>query len=325
MDATAQDHLRQLADSYGVEPGYHDDLRRWHDAEPDALMAVLRILGASLHGLRFVDSRTDPRVQVADFLAGTARRIASDDLAGRGDPELTALVRLHAGTEVRLLPPRLRHQGEPRPTVESDRPERDKLRGIASARRVHRLPLRRFYEELVRRIKEAGINASFQNSSIRMADAARPPVPGVEKEEEQAKLVNYSSQAVASKDVVIRELKSTRSSLLRDIAATQRKLGKYEDAVRSIEATAPTLDDPRLLDLSIKLFDNDAGRYAWINSRATTLLGAISLAAAIRWFGFVLSTAHGDRNVAPVSPGVTLIVCLKSSRVARIVCPSIPQ
>jgi polysaccharide biosynthesis transport protein len=30
------------------------------------------------------------------------------------------------------------------------------------------------YGELVRRIKEAGINASFQNSSIRLADAARP-------------------------------------------------------------------------------------------------------------------------------------------------------
>ena len=30
------------------------------------------------------------------------------------------------------------------------------------------------YEELVRKIKEAGINASFQNSSIRVADAARP-------------------------------------------------------------------------------------------------------------------------------------------------------
>src|SRR5579863_7285932 len=30
------------------------------------------------------------------------------------------------------------------------------------------------YEELVRKIKEAGINASFQNSSIRVADTARP-------------------------------------------------------------------------------------------------------------------------------------------------------
>jgi capsular exopolysaccharide synthesis family protein len=32
------------------------------------------------------------------------------------------------------------------------------------------------YEELVRKIKEAGINSSFQNSSIRMADDARPPL-----------------------------------------------------------------------------------------------------------------------------------------------------
>ena len=32
------------------------------------------------------------------------------------------------------------------------------------------------YEELMRKVKEAGINASFQNSSIRMADPARPPL-----------------------------------------------------------------------------------------------------------------------------------------------------
>ena len=34
---------------------------------------------------------------------------------------------------------------------------------------------KKLYEELVRKIKEAGINASFQNSSIRIADLARPP------------------------------------------------------------------------------------------------------------------------------------------------------
>ena len=33
---------------------------------------------------------------------------------------------------------------------------------------------KKLYEELVRKIKEAGINASFQNSSIRVADPARP-------------------------------------------------------------------------------------------------------------------------------------------------------
>lgn len=43
--------------------------------------------------LRVVSSRSDPRVQVADFLAGVARRLASDELAGAGDPELTGLLR----------------------------------------------------------------------------------------------------------------------------------------------------------------------------------------------------------------------------------------
>ncbi|MFN7925814.1 MAG: polysaccharide biosynthesis tyrosine autokinase [Bryobacteraceae bacterium] len=35
---------------------------------------------------------------------------------------------------------------------------------------------KKLYEELVRKIKEAGINAGFQNSGIRLADAARPGV-----------------------------------------------------------------------------------------------------------------------------------------------------
>jgi hypothetical protein len=43
--------------------------------------------------VRLVDSRADHRVQVADFLAGAARRIAADELRGRGDTELTALLR----------------------------------------------------------------------------------------------------------------------------------------------------------------------------------------------------------------------------------------
>jgi capsular exopolysaccharide synthesis family protein len=38
---------------------------------------------------------------------------------------------------------------------------------------------KKLYEELVRKIKEAGINASFQNSSIRIADLARSPLKPV--------------------------------------------------------------------------------------------------------------------------------------------------
>jgi hypothetical protein len=53
----------------------------------------LRDPGPRLAGLRLVDSRADARVQVADFLAGVARKIASDELNGRGDAQLTALLR----------------------------------------------------------------------------------------------------------------------------------------------------------------------------------------------------------------------------------------
>ncbi|MFF2848013.1 hypothetical protein ACFVT5_17095 [Streptomyces sp. NPDC058001] len=48
-----------------------------------------------LAGLRLVESWSDPRVQLADFLAGVARKLASDELNDRGDPELTALLRPH--------------------------------------------------------------------------------------------------------------------------------------------------------------------------------------------------------------------------------------
>ncbi|MFB9678931.1 hypothetical protein [Streptosporangium vulgare] len=48
---------------------------------------------ARLSGLRFVASYADARIQVADLLAGAARKIASDELNGRGDAELTALLR----------------------------------------------------------------------------------------------------------------------------------------------------------------------------------------------------------------------------------------
>ncbi|MDQ1050637.1 hypothetical protein QFZ76_008873 [Streptomyces sp. V4I2] len=57
-----------------------------------------RRAGAGLDGFRLVVAREDPRVQFADFLAGVARRIASDELNGRGDPVLTALLRPYVDT-----------------------------------------------------------------------------------------------------------------------------------------------------------------------------------------------------------------------------------
>lgn len=49
--------------------------------------------GIRLGGLRLVVAGEDPRVQLADFLAGIARKLASDELNRRGDPALTALLR----------------------------------------------------------------------------------------------------------------------------------------------------------------------------------------------------------------------------------------
>ncbi|MGW0584817.1 hypothetical protein ACWD25_55110 [Streptomyces sp. NPDC002920] len=53
--------------------------------------------GIALAGLRLVVARDDARVQLADFLAGIARRLASDELNGHGDPALTALLRPYTG------------------------------------------------------------------------------------------------------------------------------------------------------------------------------------------------------------------------------------
>lgn len=68
-----------------------------HDRQttlPEERIAQLKEMTAGrLAGLTLADSFFDPRVQLADVLAGTARKIASDELNGRGDPRLTALLR----------------------------------------------------------------------------------------------------------------------------------------------------------------------------------------------------------------------------------------
>ena len=49
--------------------------------------------GHQLTEVRLVDSRREPRVQLADFVAGIARRLAADELKGRVDPEIITLLR----------------------------------------------------------------------------------------------------------------------------------------------------------------------------------------------------------------------------------------
>jgi len=55
----------------------------------------------------------------------------------------------------------------------------------------------------------------------------------------------------------------------------------YTDAIQTIQTGAASADDPKLLDLSLKLFDNDAGRRASIDSRAGGMMSAITLAATL--------------------------------------------
>jgi hypothetical protein len=59
----------------------------------DKRIAYVEELCGGAADIRLADSRSDLRVQVADILAGAARKTASAELDGRGDPELTALLR----------------------------------------------------------------------------------------------------------------------------------------------------------------------------------------------------------------------------------------
>lgn len=53
--------------------------------------------GIGFAGLELVQARWDPRILLADFLAGIARKLASDELNGRADPALIALLRPFVG------------------------------------------------------------------------------------------------------------------------------------------------------------------------------------------------------------------------------------
>jgi hypothetical protein len=59
----------------------------------DGRIRQLKKLAPRLASLTLVDSQYDARVQVADFLAGIARRVAEEELNGRPDHEVIALLR----------------------------------------------------------------------------------------------------------------------------------------------------------------------------------------------------------------------------------------
>jgi hypothetical protein len=85
----------------------HDEHNSLTNARIEHLMAIFGTPNqapshcspsARLSGLRLVDSRSDARVQLADFLAGVARKISSDELNRQGNSELTELLRPYVDT-----------------------------------------------------------------------------------------------------------------------------------------------------------------------------------------------------------------------------------
>jgi hypothetical protein len=128
LDGAAGDLVRRLRDGRSRAESFREDLRRdprgvptldplipailravqrWWDGSGPVMIAhdrqvtlsrgrIAQLVAASdgrLAGVSFASSGTDPRIQVADIVAGVARKIASDELNGRGDDRLTALLR----------------------------------------------------------------------------------------------------------------------------------------------------------------------------------------------------------------------------------------
>ncbi len=131
---------------------------------------------------------------------------------------------------------------------------------------------KKLYDELVRRIKEASINASFQNSSIRLADAARPAVkpvfPNIPLNVSlallfatllavaAAVLVDVLDNTVRDPEEVTRELHTPVVGTLPSVKNWRRRLGNTvslptmqvtEDAVSSFSESVRTLRNNILL------------------------------------------------------------------------------
>ena len=131
---------------------------------------------------------------------------------------------------------------------------------------------KKLYDELVRRIKEASINASFQNSSIRLADAARPaakPVfPNIPLNAGLAFLfasllaigaaviVDVLDNTVRDPEEVTRELHTPVVGTLPSVKNWRRRMGNTvslpsmqntEDAVSSFSESVRTLRNNILL------------------------------------------------------------------------------
>jgi hypothetical protein len=73
---------------------------------PARIDRIAELCGGDLRGMRFLDATSHPRIQLADMLAGTVRKIAED---GRADPVLAALARPYIDADS-MIPAEVRPQ-----------------------------------------------------------------------------------------------------------------------------------------------------------------------------------------------------------------------
>lgn len=135
---------------------------------------------------------------------------------------------------------------------------------------------KKLYEELVRRIKEAGINATFQNSAIRIADSARPGVEAVFPQTRVnlllafllstvfavgiAVVVDVLDDTVKDADDAARSLRTTVVGSLPAVKTWRGRaprIGSSGDASNPDRAVAAYLESIRTLRSSIFLADFD--------------------------------------------------------------------
>jgi succinoglycan biosynthesis transport protein ExoP len=108
---------------------------------------------------------------------------------------------------------------------------------------------KKLYEELVRRIKEAGINASFQNSSIRIADLARAPLEPISPN----LLLNTSlafvlslvlaclaTLAMDAVDNTLRDPEQVRNSLGAEVLGTLPEVKSWRHGIGLAQTADPT-------------------------------------------------------------------------------------
>jgi hypothetical protein len=81
-------------DHWGPVTVAHD---RQTQLPPQRVARLMELCRGRLGGVRFLDAGSHPQIQLADILAGTVRKIASDQRDGRADPVLAELARPYIG------------------------------------------------------------------------------------------------------------------------------------------------------------------------------------------------------------------------------------